>query len=88
MNIGVTTQCFTLEKGEQQGDPVSTYLFMLCLEILFTIVKNNENIKSLKILENTMLDTAYADDIIFFLKKFGLIKEMLKKFPYFHLFQI
>ena len=52
INGGVTTQYFKLEKSARQGDPVSAYLF-----ILFTIVKNNEDIKSLKILENTFLYT-------------------------------
>ena len=52
INGGVTTQYFKLEKSARQGDSVSAYLF-----ILFTIVKNNEDIKSLKILGNTFLYT-------------------------------
>ena len=50
INGGVTTQYFKLENGAQQGEPVSAYLFILCLEIIFAIVKNNKDIKSLKIL--------------------------------------
>ena len=49
----VSQQYFKLEKGAQQSDPVSAYLVILCIEILFTIVKNNKDIKSLKILENS-----------------------------------
>ena len=48
---GVTTQYFKLEKGGPQGDPVSAYLFKLCLEILFTIAKNNKDIQVEKLLE-------------------------------------
>ena len=59
-NGGVTTQYFKLEKGVRQGRPVSAYLFILCLEVLFKTVKNNKDIKSLKILGNTFLYTAYA----------------------------
>ena len=53
INGGVTTQYFKLEKGAQQGDSASAYLFILFLEILFMIVKNNRDIKSLKIPGNT-----------------------------------
>ena len=35
------------------------------------IVKNNKDIKSLNILGNTFLDTACADDTIFFKKDLG-----------------
>ena len=71
------SQYFKLEKGTWQGDSVSACLFISCLEILFTIVKNNKDIKSLKILGNTSLYTAYADDTTFFKKELGLIKELL-----------
>ena len=53
------------DKGAWQGNPVSAYLFIVCLEILFMIVKNNKDIKSPNILGNTFLDTACADDTIF-----------------------
>ena len=49
---------------------------MLYLEILFTTVKNNTDIKSLKILGNTFLYTACADDTNFFSKKFGFNKRI------------
>ena len=38
-----------LEKGTKQGDPVSAYVFILGLEILFKLIKNNKNIKGIKI---------------------------------------
>ena len=41
------------------------------------IVINNKDIKSLKILGNTFLYTAYADGRTFFLNNFGQIKELL-----------
>ena len=61
----------------RQGDLVSGYLFILCLEILFTIVKNYKDIKSLKVPGNIFLHTDYADDTTFFLKNFSSIKELL-----------
>ena len=66
INKGVTKQYFQLEKGTRQDDPISAYFFISCLEILFTNFKNNEDIKSLNILRNTLLYTAYADDKTFF----------------------
>ena len=86
INGGVTTQYFKLENGAQQGDPVSAYLFILCLEIIFTIVINNKDIKSLKILWKAFLYTAYAEDTFFFLKDFGSIKELLNTISLFSSF--
>ena len=50
INRGITTKYFKLEKGASLGDPVSAYLFILCLEILFFLIKNNNNINGIKCL--------------------------------------
>ena len=75
-----------LGKGAQQGDTVSACLFILCLEILFKIINNNKDIKSLKILGNTFLYIAYADGTTFFSKNLGSIKELLNTISLFSLF--
>ena len=62
-------ETFNFEKGVKQGDPGSTYLFILYLEIAFTTVTNNEDIRS-KYLRNTFLHTAFADNTTFFFKRF------------------
>ena len=63
------------------------YKFILCLEILFTIVKNNKDIKSLRFFGNTFIYTTYADDSTFVLKKLGSIKELLNTISFYR-FQV
>ena len=45
IKAGTTTSYFNLEKCARQGGPVSAYLFILCLEVLFLLVKANHNIQ-------------------------------------------
>ena len=49
INGGNTTQYFRLERGICQGDPISAYIFILALEVLSFLVRNNKDIKGLNI---------------------------------------
>ena len=49
INGGNATPYFNLGKGARQGGPVSAYLFILALEVLFIFIKSSENIKSIEI---------------------------------------
>ena len=62
INGGNTTKYFKLQKGAPQGDPVSAYLFILCLETVFILVKTNKRVKGINIFEDTYLYSAFADD--------------------------
>ena len=44
INGGNTTKYFKLQKGARQGDPISAYLFILCLEIVFILIKANKRV--------------------------------------------
>ena len=68
VNEGTTTNYFKLEKGSRQGDPISAYLFILVLEILFLFIKESKKINGLNIFDKTFLYTAYANDTTFYLK--------------------
>ena len=64
---GSSTTYFKLEKGAHQVDPISAYLFIIALEIIFAMIDSNPNIKGLNIFNHNYLHAAYADDTTFFL---------------------
>ena len=77
INEGFTTPYFNLEKGACQGDPISAYLFILGLEVLFESIKNNVDIRGIAIFNHVFLCTAFADDKTFFLNDFLSIKNLI-----------
>ena len=70
-----------LGSGACQGDPISAFLFILALEILFLVIK--PEIAGLSIFDYCYLYSAYADDTTFFLKDTISIKNIVDTF---HLF--
>ena len=46
---GHMSEWFTVQRGCRQGDPISSYIFILCAEILAILIRNNPNIKGVKI---------------------------------------
>ena len=83
INGGNRTKYFKLQKGARQGDPISAYLFILCLEIMFILIKANKRVKGINIFEHTYLYSAYADDTTFFLRDKRSIKELINTFATF-----
>ena len=83
INGGKTTKYFMLGRGARQGDPISAFLFILALEILFLLIKAKSDIAGLTIFDHCYLYSAYADDTTFFLKDTISIKNMVDTF---HLF--
>ena len=86
INGGTITKYFNIEKGAGQGPLVRGYFVILCLEIIFLLIKNNKNIKGIKIFENTLLYIAYVDDNTSFLKDKNSIKELPNTINYFSSF--
>ena len=86
INGGTTTQYFKLERGARQGDPIAAYLFIIALEMLFIMIKNNPDIEPLSLCESTFLYNAYADDASFFLKNEASVKALFTTISNFSVF--
>ena len=59
---GQLSEWFSIQRGCRQGDPISPYLFILCVEILATMIRQNKNIKGILIRETEYKISQYADD--------------------------
>ena len=65
INNGRSTGYFRLERGTRQGDPLSSYLFILALEVLCIQIRENNDIKGIIINNTDIKLSAYADDTYF-----------------------
>ena len=61
MNGGETTGYFPLERAARQGDPISPTLFVLALEPLLQVLK--EEVKGIQTPKGRFKVSAYADDV-------------------------
>ena len=57
----------TLRREARQGDSICAYIFILVMEVLFTLIKRTEQIQVLDTLNDCFLYSPYADDSTFFL---------------------
>ena len=83
INGGTTTKYFSLGRGARQGDPISAFLFISALEILFILIKSNHEIEGMTIFDYNCLYSAYVDDTICFLKYIISVKDMVDTFLFF-----
>ena len=56
------TNFFNIERGCRQGDPLSPYLFIVCIELLSIKLKSNAIIHGIQIDQHEYLINMYADD--------------------------
>ena len=86
MNSCKRTPYFKLERGTRQGDPILGYLFIIALEVVFSLLKANPGIGSLQFFSHTFLNPAYVDDTTLFLRNEKSATEVIKTFDKFSLF--
>ena len=78
MNNGVSTGYFNLEQGARQGDPLSPYLFILCLKTLFIQIKDDKSIRGFKFGKIEIKLTSSADDVTFLVKDTQSLRKILR----------
>ena len=67
INNGFITPFFQVKRGVRQGDPLSPYLFIIALETLAIYIRNNNQIRGIKINETETIKLVnFADDITTF----------------------
>uniref|UniRef100_A0A671TPP2 Reverse transcriptase domain-containing protein n=1 Tax=Sparus aurata TaxID=8175 RepID=A0A671TPP2_SPAAU len=64
---GTFSRKFSIQRGTRQGDPLSPLLFAIYIEVLAIAIRQNENIKGMKIGKEIHKLALYADDIIIYL---------------------
>ena len=88
MNNGFTSGPFSLSRGVKQWDryPLSHHLFILALEILAIMIRNDNNIQGIRIGKKIVKLTLFADGITCFIKdirSYAILFETLRDFGVF-----
>ena len=76
MNGGHSTGYFSIGRGVRQGDPLSPYIFVMAIEILTMCIRNDKNVRGIKLGETEIKQVLYADDITLFLKDTDSVKRV------------
>ena len=71
---------------DKQRDPISPYLFILVIEVLASLVRQNRQIEGIWIGEKHKKLELFADDSTFFLKDIASLNTVLKSIQEFYLF--
>ena len=59
---GVLSDKIHIKRGCRQGDPIASQIFIICAEVLSLKIKNNQNISGIKVNQNEIKLSQFADD--------------------------
>ena len=59
---GHLSTSFPLRCGCRQGDPIAPYIFLICIQVLISMIKENKDIKGITINDSEHKLSFYADD--------------------------
>ena len=68
INNGTSSKYFDVTRGVRQGDPLSPYLFLFAIEVVAAKIRNDANIKGIKINNSELKLSMYADDMTLVVK--------------------
>ena len=81
---GFLSEFFRVQRGCRQGDPISSYIFILCAEILAIKIRNSKDVTGIKIKDSEYLISQFADDTSLLLdgseKSLKCVLEILSNF--------
>ena len=77
MNNGFSTGPFNVRRGVRQGDPLSAYLFIICLEILAISLCANNNIQGIQDDKEEIKLEMFADDVTAFVRNRRSLEALL-----------
>jgi hypothetical protein len=76
-NNGYSSEFFPLSRGVRQGCPLSPYLFLVVVELLSIKIRNNKDIKGIKIDETEIKILQMADDTTVFVEDLNSLRLIL-----------
>ena len=77
VNNGFASEFFPLERGVQQGCPLSGLLFVIGIELFARAIKNDDNIKGINVGEKVIKVSLYADDTTVFVRDLNSVARLL-----------
>ena len=68
MNNGFASDLLEMQRGVCQGDPLSTYMFIIALEVINIAIREDVEIKGIKVGKCEVNINVFADDLTTFLR--------------------